>query len=296
MNMKPEQKARLRRLLTHTLLIGFLILVLVPYIMVVSASFRRGNFAPSGLLPDSFSLEHWKYVLGIPYEEVVNPATGEKRIVGRKHRHYFVLELGEDIRDCHDRHPPPLRNSGSCVCGPFLLGPTRLVASDPPNAPMVLALVAIYVILDFLGQCFCPRSNTHPDSFRLPWRNLATSDAQGVLDTIPASMEEAARIDGATQFQTFTQILLPMSLPIFAVVFILSFIAFMSEYPVASIVLQAREKWTLAVGANSFLAEHQKLWGRFAALAVLSGVPITVMFLVCQKFVVSGLTSGGAKE
>jgi maltose/maltodextrin transport system permease protein len=50
------------------------------------------------------------------------------------------------------------------------------------------------------------------------------------------------------------------------------------------------------VGANSFLAEHQKLWGRFAALAVLSGVPITLIFLVCQKFVVSGLTSGGAKE
>ena len=87
-----------------------------------------------------------------------------------------------------------------------------------------------------------------------------------------------------------------MSLPIFAVVFILSFISFMSEYPVASIILQARENWTLAVGANSFLPEHEKLWGRFAALAVLSGVPITVIFMVCQKFVVSGLTSGGVKE
>jgi maltose/maltodextrin transport system permease protein len=119
---------------------------------------------------------------------------------------------------------------------------------------------------------------------------------KGYFDTIPVSMEESATIDGATQFQTFTQILLPMSVPIFAVVFILSFISFMSEYPVASIILQARENWTLAVGANSFLAEHQKLWGRFAALAVLSGVPITVMFMVCQKFVVSGLTSGGVKE
>ena len=109
-------------------------------------------------------------------------------------------------------------------------------------------------------------------------------------------MEESARIDGASQFQTFVQILLPMSLPIFAVVFILSFIAFMSEYPVASVVLQARSNWTLAVGANSFLSEHEKLWGRFAALAVLSGLPITVMFLLCQKFIVGGLTSGGAKE
>jgi maltose/maltodextrin transport system permease protein len=87
-----------------------------------------------------------------------------------------------------------------------------------------------------------------------------------------------------------------MSLPIFAVVFILSFISHMSEYPVASIVLQTRSNWTLAVGANSFLSEHEKLWGRFAALAVLSGVPITAMFLLCQKFIVGGLTSGGVKE
>jgi maltose/maltodextrin transport system permease protein len=52
----------------------------------------------------------------------------------------------------------------------------------------------------------------------------------------------------------------------------------------------------LAVGANSFLYEQEKLWGRFSALAVLSGVPITVVFLLCQKFVIGGLTSGGVKE
>jgi maltose/maltodextrin transport system permease protein len=55
-------------------------------------------------------------------------------------------------------------------------------------------------------------------------------------------------------------VLLPISLPIFAVVFILSFIVFMSEYPVASVLLQARNNWTLAVGANSFLPEHEQLW------------------------------------
>jgi len=65
---------------------------------------------------------------------------------------------------------------------------------------------------------------------------------------------------------------------------------------VASVVLQSSENWTLAVGANSFLYEQEKLWGRFAALAVLSGLPITVVFLLCQKFVIGGLTSGGIKE
>jgi maltose/maltodextrin transport system permease protein len=108
-------------------------------------------------------------------------------------------------------------------------------------------------------------------------------------------MEESPRIDGATQFQSFIRILLAMSLPIFAVVFILSFISFMSQYPVASVVLQSSDKWTLVVGANSFLYEQEKLWGRFSALAVLSGVPITVVFLLCQKYVIGGLTSGGVK-
>jgi len=67
-------------------------------------------------------------------------------------------------------------------------------------------------------------------------------------------------------------------------------------YYLITVVLQSGENWTLAVGANSFLYEQEKLWGRFAALAVLSGVPITVVFLMCQRFVIGGLTSGGAKE
>lgn len=300
--LAPEKRAMIRRVFSHALLIGFLALVLVPYIMVVSASFRRGNFAPNSLLPDHFSLEHWKYVLGIPYEEVINPATGEKRMV--------------------QAETPPLlwfwnsiKISAIASIGILLLSGTAAYAFARLHFkfrtvtlrsllilqmfPMVLALVAIYVILDFIGQ-YAPflGLNTQTGLILVYLGGISGYIwmLKGYFDTIPASMEEAARIDGASQFQTFTQILLPMSLPIFAVVFILSFIAFMSEYPVASIVLQGREKWTLAVGANSFLAEHQKLWGRFAALAVLSGVPITVMFLVCQKYVVSGLTSGGAKE
>ena len=79
--MNSQQKTALRLGTSHVLLIAFLVLVLVPYLIVVSTSLRRGNFAPSGLLPDKVSLEHWKYVLGIPYQEVVNTATGETRII-----------------------------------------------------------------------------------------------------------------------------------------------------------------------------------------------------------------------
>jgi maltose/maltodextrin transport system permease protein len=300
--MTPEQKVVVRKVVSHTLLLFLLALVLVPYIMVVSASLRRGNFAPSGLLPDHVSLEHWKYVLGIPYEEVVNPATGEKRIV--KAETPPLLWFWNSIKISAIASIGILLLSGTAAYAfarlHFKFRSTTLSSLLLLQMfPMVLALPAIYVILDFLGQ-YLPALglNTHPGLILVYLGGISGYIwmLKGYFDTIPVSMEESATIDGATQFQTFTQILLPMSLPIFAVVFILSFIAFMSEYPVASIVLQTRENWTLAVGANSFLAEHQKLWGRFAALAVLSGVPITVMFMVCQKFVVSGLTSGGVKE
>jgi maltose/maltodextrin transport system permease protein len=300
--MTPEQKVVVRKVVSHTLLLFLLALVLVPYIMVVSASLRRGNFAPSGLLPDHVSLEHWKYVLGIPYEEVVNPATGEKRVV--KAETPPLLWFWNSIKISAIASIGILLLSGTAAYAfarlHFKFRSTTLSSLLILQMfPMVLALAAIYVILDFLGQ-YLPALglNTHPGLILVYLGGISGYIwmLKGYFDTIPVSMEESATIDGATQFQTFTQILLPMSLPIFAVVFILSFIAFMSDYAVASIVLQTRENWTLAVGANSFLAEHQKLWGRFAALAVLSGVPITVMFMVCQKYVVSGLTSGGVKE
>ena len=79
--MTSTQRSHVRKAAAHAFLIFFLILILVPFVMVISASFRQGNFAPSRLLPDKVSLDHWKFVLGIPYQEVVNPSTGQTRVV-----------------------------------------------------------------------------------------------------------------------------------------------------------------------------------------------------------------------
>src|SRR6516162_10772395 len=79
--MTASQKLLVRKTIAHAFMICFLILILVPFVMVVSASFRQGNFAPSRFIPDKISLDHWKYVFGIPYQEVVNPATGETRLI-----------------------------------------------------------------------------------------------------------------------------------------------------------------------------------------------------------------------
>jgi maltose/maltodextrin transport system permease protein len=300
--MTATQKTHARQAAAHAFLICFVIVILVPFVMVISASLRQGNFAPSRLLPDKVSLDHWKFVLGIPYQEVVNPATGQTRMVTAE--------------------TPPLRWFWNSIkvsllssAGIIFLSGTSAYAFARLRFkfrsatlstllilqmfPMVLSLVAFYVILDFTGQyAKWLGLNTQTGLIMIYLGGISNYIwmIKGYFETSPPSMEESARIDGASQFQTFIRILLPISLPIFAVVFILSFISYMSEYPVASVVLQSSENWTLAVGANSFLYEQEKLWGRFAALAVLSGVPITVVFLLCQKFVIGGLTSGGVKE
>jgi maltose/maltodextrin transport system permease protein len=302
--MTGTQKLRVRKILAHGCLIAFVVLVLIPFVMVVTASFRKGDFAPSKvwLAPSEMSLDHWKFVLGVPYDEIVNSSTGETRPVRAETPPLLwfwnsvfvaawatvgIILLSGTAAYAFSRMRFTFRRS--------TLSALLILQMFPP----VLALVAYYALLDFIGH-FAPwlGLNTHPGLILIYLGGISMNIwmIKGYFDTIPLSMEESARIDGATQFQTFIRVLLPISLPIFAVVFILSFIYFMTEYPVASIVLQNSEKWTLAVGASSFLYEQEKLWGRFSALAVLSGVPITVMFMFCHKFIIGGLTSGGVKE
>src|SRR6201997_1842170 len=300
--MTAHQKVLVRKVGAHGFVIGFLILVLVPFVMVISASLRQGNFAPSRLVPDKVSLDHWKFVLGIPYQEVVNPATGETRTI--KSGTPPLLWFWNSIKVSMIASAGIIFLSSTAAYAfarlRFKFRSTTLSALLILQMfPMVLSLIAFYVILDFVGQYVKWLGlNTQPGLIMIYLGGISNYIwmIKGYFETVPASMEESARIDGASQFQTFVRILIPISLPIFSVVFILSFISYMSEYPVASVVLQSSDNWTLAVGANSFLYEQEKLWGRFAALAVLSGVSITVAFLLCQKFVIGGLTSGGVKE
>jgi maltose/maltodextrin transport system permease protein len=300
--MRAERKILVRKILAHAFLIVFLLIVLVPFVMVVSTSFRQGHFPPSRLWPEKFSLDHWKFVLGIPYQEIVNPGTGETRLIvaGTPPLRWFWNSIL--ISFCSSLGIIMLSGTAAYAFArlPFKFrGQTLNALLILQMFPPVLALIAYYVILDLTGQYIKWLGlNTIWGLIAIYLAGVSVNIwmIKGYFETIPPSMEESARIDGASQFQTFVRILLPISAPIFAVVFILSFIYTMSEYPVASVVLQTGEKWTLAVGANSFLYEQEKLWGRFAALAVLSGVPITVVFMLCQRFVIGGLTSGGVKE
>ena len=164
--------------------------------------------------------------------------------------------------------------------------------------PVAVALVAIFAIFETIGAY-------------IPWLGVETHAGlivaylggvamhiwtiKGYFETIPAEIEENAKVDGATPWQAFRHVLLPMAVPILMVVFVLAFIGTIIEYPVASILLREEPNLTLAVGSKFYLYEQKYLWGDFAAAAVLSGLPITLVFLLAQKWIVSGLTAGGVK-
>jgi len=118
---------------------------------------------------------------------------------------------------------------------------------------------------------------------------------KGYFDNLDPALDKAAQVDGATPWQTFRWIFLPLAVPIIAVVFVLSFIGVINDYPLASILLRSEENLTLAVGSRYYLNEFRYLWGDFAAAAILSGIPITIVFMIAQRFLVSGLSDGAVK-
>ncbi len=167
--------------------------------------------------------------------------------------------------------------------------------------PQTLAMVAIYLLLFWLGG-YIPwlGLNTHPGLILVYLggaMGFNTWFMKGYFDTIPRSLEESAMVDGASPFQAFVRIVLPLARPILAVVFIIQFITLYSEYLLASVVLRGERMYTLAVGLHLFLGDQFRTrWGSFAAAAVLGAVLILVIFYALQNQIVSGLTRGGVKE
>lgn len=166
--------------------------------------------------------------------------------------------------------------------------------------PQMLAMVAIYLLLHRLGELVPAIGlNTHIGLIMVYLGGAVGFNTwlmKGYFDTIPRSLEESAMIDGATHFQAFTRIILPLARPILVVVFILQFIATYSDYILASILLTGVQRYTLAVGLRLFITgQYTTRWGTFAAAALLGALPIMLVFYFLQDQLISGLTRGAIK-
>ncbi|GHG54310.1 sugar ABC transporter permease [Flavimobilis marinus] len=166
--------------------------------------------------------------------------------------------------------------------------------------PQLLGVVAIFLMLMTLGDVFPAIGlDTHAGLILIYLggaMGVNTYLIYGFFNTVPASIDEAAKLDGASHARIFFTIILPLSAPILAVVALLSFIGTSSEFVIASVVLTDPPKQTLAVGLFQFVSQETSAnWSVFAAGAVLAAVPVVALFFALQKYIVGGLTAGAVK-
>ncbi|MDH5606207.1 MAG: ABC transporter permease subunit [Anaerolineae bacterium] len=124
---------------------------------------------------------------------------------------------------------------------------------------------------------------------------FAIWNLKGYFDTVPKDLEEAALIDGATVTQSFFKIILPLSLPALAVTVLLGFMTGWTEFVMAWLFLEDPTRFTLAMALRSMQGQFTTPWSSFFAMALMMSVPPVAMFFLLQRYIVSGLTSGGVK-
>lgn len=167
--------------------------------------------------------------------------------------------------------------------------------------PQLLAVVAIYLLLYNIGTWFPAIGlNTHLGLILVYMGGalgVNTYLMYGFFNTIPKEIDEAAKIDGAGHARIFFTIILRLVAPILSVVALLSFIGTFNDFVISSVILAKPESVkTLAVGMTQMVSNPQYAdWTAFAAGAVIAAIPVMVVFLSLQKYIVGGLTAGAVK-
>ena len=166
--------------------------------------------------------------------------------------------------------------------------------------PQLLAMVAIFLLMLGIGEIFPAIGLNSQIGLIMVYLGGAlgvnTYLMYGFFNTVPTSIDEAARIDGAGHARIFFTIILPLVSPILAVVALLSLVTTLSEFVIASVLLRDPERQTLAVGLYQFISqETSQNWSVFAAGAVLAAIIPVALFLLLQRYIVSGLVAGSVK-
>jgi len=210
MAMVQPKSQRLRLLLTHLLLLTFIAAIVFPLLMVVAISLRAGNFATGSLIPDQISWEHWRLALGFSVQHADGSVTPPPFPV--------LLWLWNSVKIAAISALGIVALSTTCAYafarmrfkGRASLLKGMLIFQ---MFPAVLSLVALYALFDRIGQ-YVPfiGLNTHGGVIFAYLGGIALHvwTIKGYFETIDRSLEEAAALDGATPWQAFRLVLLPL--------------------------------------------------------------------------------------
>lgn len=152
--------------------------------------------------------------------------------------------------------------------------------------PLYVVLIRLHLLNSYIGIVIIYSATALP---------FCVWQMKGYYDTIPAALEEAARIDGCTPWQAFRLVILPLAAPALVITALFSFMSAWNEYVVANVVLQDTNMFTLPLGLKLFQGSMTTQWGLYAAGALLVSLPVVLLFLALSRYLISGLTLGGVK-
>jgi arabinogalactan oligomer/maltooligosaccharide transport system permease protein len=161
--------------------------------------------------------------------------------------------------------------------------------------PTFLAVVALYLIVLRVGDIFPAIGLDTRLGLILVYLGgvlgVNTWLMKGFLDSIPDSLDESARVDGATPTQVFWAVILPLAAPVLAVVGLISYIFSINEYIIASVLIDSTDKFTMTVGLYSFINDkYAQQWGTFCAGVILAAIPVVILFFFLQRYFTEGVT------
>lgn len=286
-----------RQIALQLILLAITFTVLFPVIWIFSISVDpRGLFRPDGLnlIPPGATLDAYVKV-------ITQPTSNPISFLGLALNSLIIATLSSTIAVLFGVTAAyafsRLQFRGREVLMIGILGVLML--------PAVATITPLYILLNqfqvsFGDLSFNLRASLIGVSLAIVSSQLpfAIWNLKGYLDTIPKDLEEAAAVDGATQNQIFTKIVLPLATPAIAVTGFLGFLGGWTEYIVTYMFIHGNVKdWTLSIALNSMVGQFARTtpWSEFAAFALLFALPVSVVFFIFQRWLVGGLAVGGVK-
>jgi arabinogalactan oligomer / maltooligosaccharide transport system permease protein len=270
-----------KRLIIHITLWVACIIAVYPVLRVLSVSLRPGaRLLATNLhiIPENATLESYRIVLferafltWIWNSLAITSATA---IIG------VILAATSAYAFSRFRFP------GRSVGLVFLLT-TQMIPAAMLMVPIYILAIQLDLVGTYRGLVIAYAVTAVPFSIWI---------LKGFYDTIPIDLEEAARIDGASQIQAFLRILLPLSTPALAIVFLFNFTTAWNDYLLARVMLGASEQLlTWPLGLQRLQGQFLTQWGQFSAASIMVSIPVMALFLYTSRYLISGLTLGSVK-
>ncbi|MBM4167683.1 MAG: sugar ABC transporter permease [Ignavibacteria bacterium] len=280
MAVQSKRTRLLKRLSSYAVLLFFCIISIFPIWQIVNISLRPGNQLLSTtleIIPSNATLENYmnllssgSFLLWLWNSTLVSLAVTLTGVVLASTAGYAFSRF---------------RFVGKKF-GLLTLLTTQMFPATMLLLPMYIMLINLGLINTYLGVVIVYSATALP---------FCIWTMKGYYDTIPATLEEAASIDGCSPFMTFYRVILPLAAPALVITALFSFMTAWSEYLVAAQILQDSQLWTLPLGLKSFEASMSTQWGLYGAASLIVMIPVVVLFLLLSRYLVSGLTLGSVK-